>query len=224
LRHPQTLLYALSIAALLNLLRCDESSALEKLEDLISLALEQKFPAWIPMANIMRGQALTARGQTTEGVALASQGYTDKMAGGQLLNLTFYLALLAQSCERADRNEEAFEYLVSALQTADKTGECWFQAELHRLQGAWLIANRPNEQAQAEACFRRAISVAQEQNARMWELRVATSLARLWRDNGKDDEANNLLSAIYAWFTEGFDDPDLQDARTLLNELRYTAK
>ena len=104
-----------------------------------------------------------------------------------------------------------------ALDRVDRTGGRWFEAELHRVRGELLLVT-PAPRA-AEASFRRALTVAREQSARMWELRAAISLARLWRDQNKRTEARDLLAPVYGWFTEGFDTPDLKEAATLLAEL-----
>jgi predicted ATPase len=95
----------------------------------------------------------------------------------------------------------------------------WIEAELHRLRGELLLALPEPDQSEAEACFRQALAVASQQQAKFWELRAATSLARVWRDQGKRAEARDLLAPIYGWFTEGFDTADLKDAKALLDEL-----
>jgi predicted ATPase len=95
----------------------------------------------------------------------------------------------------------------------------WFEAELHRIRGELLRTAHPGATAEAEADFHRAITVARRQDAKLWELRAATSLARLWRDRGKRDEARALVAPVYGWFTEGFDTPDLKEAKALLDEL-----
>ena len=102
---------------------------------------------------------------------------------------------------------------------ANNTGERWFEAELHRLIGESHLAHYSSEPAEAEAAFYRAMTVAHQQNARLWELRAAMSLSRLWRDQGRQTAARDLLAPIYGWFTEGFDTPDLRDAKALLDGL-----
>ena len=102
----------------------------------------------------------------------------------------------------------------------ERTGVRWIEAELHRLRGELQLALPKPDQSDAEACFGRALAVAREQQAKFWELRAATSLARLWRDQGKRAEARDLLAPVYGWFTEGFDTPDLKDAKALLDELK----
>jgi predicted ATPase len=101
----------------------------------------------------------------------------------------------------------------------DTTGERWYEAELHRLKGALWLSQSVDNSAEAETCFQHAMTIAQEQGAKAWELRSATSLARLWQHQGKRQQARDLLAPVYTWFTEGFDTPDLQEARALLDEL-----
>jgi len=101
----------------------------------------------------------------------------------------------------------------------DTTGERWYAPELYRLKGDLLLQQHADNQAEAETCFQQAITVAQNQQAKSLELRAATSLARLWQQQGKRQEAHDLLAPVYHWFTEGFDTLDLKDAKALLDEL-----
>ena len=117
------------------------------------------------------------------------------------------------------RNEEGLQILADALALVDKTGERNTEAELHRLKGELLLAQSPDNHTEAETCFQYAIRIAQDQQAKSWELRAATSLARLWQRQGKPQEAHDLLALIYSWFTEGFDTADLQDAKALSEAL-----
>jgi predicted ATPase len=99
------------------------------------------------------------------------------------------------------------------------TGERFYEAELHRFKGKWLLAHRPARSAEAEDCYQHALAMARKQQAKFWELRASISLARLWRDQGKRSEARELLEPIYGWFTEGLDTPVLKEAKALLDEL-----
>jgi predicted ATPase len=128
-----------------------------------------------------------------------------------------YIPLLAEACEIAGRVEEARALLDDALQTAERTGERWFAAELNRLKGQLLL--RQGNAEVAEELYRKALSIAVEQEAKLWELRAAVSLARLRHDQGRRAEARDLLAPIYGWFTEGFGTPDLKEAKALLDEL-----
>jgi predicted ATPase len=109
--------------------------------------------------------------------------------------------------------------LGEAVDRVKRTGERWFEAELHQRRGELLLSLAKGELSEAEACFHRSIAVARNQGARLWELRAATSLARLWSDQGKRAQAHDLLAPVYDWFTEGFDTADLKDAKALLDEL-----
>jgi len=109
--------------------------------------------------------------------------------------------------------------LAEALTQADTTGERWYEPESHRLKGELLLQQSSDNQAEAENCFQQAITVAQNQQAKSLELRATTSLARLWQQQGKREEAHQVLGDVYGWFTEGFDTADLQDAKALLDEL-----
>ncbi len=115
--------------------------------------------------------------------------------------------------------QEGLVATAEALADVARSGERFWEAELHRLKGQLLLENDAANKPDAEACFRSAIEIARLQEARSWELRAATSLARLWRGQSKPDDARDLLAPIYDWFTEGFDTPDLKDAKALLNEL-----
>jgi predicted ATPase len=120
-------------------------------------------------------------------------------------------------CEIAGQIEEALTLLDDALQTVEKTGECWFAAELNRHRGQLLL--RQGQSEAAEELYRRALGIAGEQGANLWELRAAVSLARLLRDQRRCTEARDLLAPVYGWFTEGFDTLDLKEAKALVDEL-----
>jgi predicted ATPase/class 3 adenylate cyclase len=219
LNNFTSLCFALNISVRLNLLRRSEQAAFAALEELISVAAEHRFFYFQIMANILRGLLPSKTGSVVEGIAGARQSISAEAARGVKHNQAHHLGLFAQACERAGQSEEALATLARALEMADKTGERWFEPELHRLRGEWLIVHRSGEQAEAEACFERALAVARLQSAKMWELRAAVSFARLRRDQRRRAEACDLLAPVYEWFTEGFDTPDLKGAKALLDEL-----
>ena len=128
-----------------------------------------------------------------------------------------YTTILARGCEMAGRVEEAVSLLEDALRSVERTGECWFAAELNRHKGQLLL--RRGQTEAAEQLYRKALSIAWKQEAKLWELRAAVSLAGLHRDQGRRAEARELLAPVYGWFTEGFGTPDLKEARALLDEL-----
>ena len=128
----------------------------------------------------------------------------------------YFLALLAEAHGTLGEPEAGLTVLTEALTRVDTTGERWYEPELYRLKGALLLQQSLDHQAEAETCFHHALDLACNQQAKSFELRAATSLARLWHQQGKRQEAHDLLAPVYNWFTEGFDTADLQDAKALL--------
>jgi predicted ATPase len=140
---------------------------------------------------------------------------------GSVLELPWYLALLAGAYGIVGQTAEGLDAIAEALAQVASTNERFYEAEIYRVKGELLLQHGgPDGAAGAEACFRQALDIARLQSARSWELRAATSLARLWRDQGKRTQARDLLAPIYDWFTEGFDTADLKDAKALLDELK----
>jgi predicted ATPase len=131
----------------------------------------------------------------------------------------YFLALLAEAHGTLGEPETEFTVLTEALTLVGTTGQRWYEPELYRLTGALLLQQSLDNQLKAETCFHKAIAIAQSQHAKSWQLRAATSLARLWQRQGKRQEAYDLLAPVYHWFTEGFDTADLQDAKALLDDL-----
>jgi len=131
--------------------------------------------------------------------------------------MPYYTVFLARACEIAGQIEEALAHLRDTFVIVDSTGERWFAAELNRHKGRLALRQRHSEVA--EERYRKALSIAVEQQAKLWELRAAVSLVRLWRDQGRHAEAHDLLAPVYGWFTEGFGTPDLKEAKALLDEL-----
>jgi predicted ATPase len=154
--------------------------------------------------------------QLEEGRALITRGLAMHRDTGSVTSTAFALTLLADACGRLERATEGLNYLAEAELIIETSNDRYHEAELHRVRGDLLSAiGDPG----AESCYQQAIAVAKRQSAKMFELRAATRLARLWSDQGKRTEARDLLAPIYGWFTEGFDTPVLQDAKALLDEL-----
>ena len=147
------------------------------------------------------------------------QGLTDWRASGAELIVPYFLTLLAEGYSTPEQVDEGLDALQEGLEVMDRTGEHWWQAEVHRLTGALLLHQAVPDAAQAETCFHQALDIARQQHATSLELRAATSLARLWQSQGKGQDATDLLAPVYGWFTEGFDTADLKDAKRLLDEL-----
>src|SRR5207247_3853089 len=145
-------------------------------------------------------------------------GSTASRATGTEAWMQYVISLLARAYEIAGQIEEALTQVDEALEIAQRTGVRWFSAELNRHKGQLLL--RQGHTEAAEELYREALSIAEEQGAKLWELRAAASLARLRRDQGRRTEARDLLAPVYGWFTEGFDTPDLKEAQALIDELR----
>jgi tetratricopeptide (TPR) repeat protein len=131
----------------------------------------------------------------------------------------WFLTLLAEVYGRVGQPREGLPLLTEAIAIAARTDERWWEADHHRLQGDFLLVCSGDQYAEAEVYFHKALDIARRQEAKSLELRTAASLARLWQQQGKRTEARELLAPIYDWFTEGFDTPDLQEAKALLEAL-----
>ena len=138
---------------------------------------------------------------------------------GQTLLFPFYLSFLARAHAELGQFDEAWRCIGEAMTAMETTKEKWFEAEIHRIAGEIALKSPKPDAAKAETYFERALAVARAQQAKSWELRAATSMARLWRDQGKPQQARELLAPVYGWFTEGFDTLDLKEAKALLDEL-----
>jgi predicted ATPase len=187
----------------------------------VVLADEQGFAQELARATVTRGWALAAQGQGAEGLAQMRQGMAAYGTMGAVSARPYFLALLAEAYGSIGQPAEGLALLAEALATVDLTGEHGWGAELHRLKGEFLLAQAGARQQvqEAEACFHQALDVACRHQAKSWELRAAISLSRLWQQQGKRTAARELLAPIYSWFTEGFDTPDLQEAKALLDAL-----
>jgi predicted ATPase len=186
-------------------------------EEVLSLASEHGFPFWLAEGSLYRGWSMAALGNAREGLAMLTKGLSMRRAAGVEISMPQALMLFDEAYAQLDQPAERLNCLADAARIIEATDERRDEAELHRVRGDLL--NATGDQAAAEQSYHQALAVAQRQSAKLFELRAATSLARLWRDQGKRAEARDLLASIYGWFTEGFDTPVLQDAKALLDEL-----
>jgi class 3 adenylate cyclase/predicted ATPase len=219
LAHPFTLAFVLFGMAQLNQFRREVQATLKQTEATIALSNEQGFPVWVDYVTPVRAWALVMQGHTEEGIAQIRQIMANKPAGITNVGWTISYALLVEAHGAAGQTEEGLDIVAEALTLVEKTGFRFYEAELHRLQGELLLNQAAPDNRQAETCLHRARDLARSQQAKSIELRTAMSLSRLWHQHGKKQEAYRLLKEIYAWFTEGFDTPDLQEAKALLEEL-----
>jgi predicted ATPase len=236
LSHTHTVAYALLVVAHLHCCRREWQVAQEYAEELIAFTTEWGLRLFSALGRSARGWALAGQGQYEEGLAEACQGMATQQATGLRSGVSRYLSILAEASGRAGQTEEGLRLLAEAWAAVDRTGQHYYEAEVYRLKGEltlqkfqvsgsrFQVANpqllipNPQAEAEAEACFHKAIEIARRQSAKSLELRAVMSLSRLWQQQGKRAEARQLLAEIYDWFTEGFDTKDLQEAKALLED------
>jgi class 3 adenylate cyclase/predicted ATPase len=217
LAHLHSLAFAQNFAALLHNWRREFAEARLHAEAVIAAASRHHSPQDLGFGIICRDFALVGLGQQAEGIEQLRASLAAWNATGARLHCTVWLGFLAEAHLRAGEFANALSALDRATETAAVTGESHYQAELCRLRGSVLAET--GDAAEAASWFQRAIDTALGQQAKSLELRAATSLARLWRDQGRRAEAHDLLVPVYGWFTEGFDTQDLREARALQDEL-----
>ncbi len=218
--HLYSLAFALVYAACLHQFRREAQAAYEQATAATTLTTEQGFVLFSAWGTVLHGWALAMQGQGEAGIAEIRQGLAADLATGSKLWQPYFLGLLAEAYGESRHPDEGLSVLAEALAVMDDTEMRFYGAELHRLKGASLLKQAVPDAAQADACFHEALSVAQNQQAKSWELRAAVSLARLWQQQDKRQDAYDLLAPVYEWFTEGFDTADLKDAKALLQELK----
>jgi predicted ATPase len=167
----------------------------------------------------VEGLIMAHTGKAENAIQLINGALTASRPIGTTMFLPVYLSYLARSNAELDQLEKAWGYIGEAMNAVDATKESWWQAEVSRVAGEIVLLSPDQDIAKAEANFDRALTIARQQQAKSWELRSAMSMARLWRDQGKRDEARDLIAPVYNWFTEGFDTLDLKEAKALLDEL-----
>jgi predicted ATPase len=219
LAHSFSLAFTQYWAARLHIHRREAPVVQVQTEALLPLATAQGFPNFVRAGTFLHGWALVMQGQSEVGLAQMRQSLTATLATGQRMSWGFMLSGLAEAVGHVGQVEEGQRLLAEALAAMEETSQGNNLAEAYRLQGELLLRQAVPDAPQAEACFQQALAIARRQQAKSWELRAAMSLSRLWRQQGKQAKARELLVPIYGWFTEGFDTADLQEARALLEEL-----
>jgi DNA-binding SARP family transcriptional activator len=200
-----------------NRMRQEAPALKETAEELIRLARDMAFPSWLGSGTYYRGEALARLGEIQTGIAQMHEGIAAVEALGVRILRTGVMCALAEAEANAGNPRQGLDTLAEAHDLVEETGERLWEAELYRVQAD--LRRMLGQDAAAEASLQTAIDVARRQAAKSWELRATTGLARLWQEQGKFEEAYRMLSAIFDWFTEGFDTPDLLEARVLLDEL-----
>jgi predicted ATPase len=216
MEHTPSLAWAQLFAAILSQHRRDVAATQAYAETMMALATAQGFAHRVAHGRMLRGWALAMQGDASTGLAHIQQGLGAMPSVGLKLYRPYFLALLAEAYGRAGQPEGGLPCLAEALMLVQANEGRWWEAELYRLKGELLLRLPLPDIPHATICLRQALDVARHQQARALELRAALSLSRLWQQQGERDQARQLLTEIYGWFTEGLATPDLQEARMWL--------
>ncbi len=218
-----TLMYALFNTSIPYTLCGNRAAAAAQAQELVALAEEKGSLIWKPYGIASQGSVLALTGRASDATEMLISGMAAIRTTGATVWMPFYLPHLARAHAELGQFEAAWHCIGQAMTAAERTKETWCEAEIHRTAGEIALMSPEPDAAKAQAHFERAIAIARAQKAKSWELRTATSLARLWRDHGKRQQARDLLAPVYGWFTEGFDTLDLKEAKVLLDELSEPA-
>jgi predicted ATPase len=214
-----TLMYALNVTSLFHIICRSFVPAGAQADELIPLADEKGAKLWKALGVLNQGCALVLAGGASEAVLKLASGITALRATGSTIWLPWYQSYLAQACAELGKFDDAWHCIDDAMGVMETAKETWCEPEVNRIAGEIALKSPRPDAAKAQAYFKRSLSVARAQQAKSWELRAAMSLARLWRDQGKVQQAHELLAPVYGWFTEGFDTRDLKEAKALLGTL-----
>ena len=218
-----TLMHALFHASIPYAVCGNHAVAAAQAQELVALAEEKGALFWKALGMVRQGCVLALTGRASDATEMLIPGIAAHPTMGATLNAPFYLLHLARAHAELGQLEAALRCIGEAMTAAETTKEKWCEAEIHRTAGEIALMSPEPDAAKAQAHFERAIAIARAQKAKSWELRAATSLARLWRDHGERQQARDLLAPVYGWFTEGFDTADLKEAKALLDELTEPA-
>jgi predicted ATPase len=212
-------MFALHFTAVPVLLCGDYSRATALAQELCALADEKDLPFWKVNGSLYQGSLFALTGDASNAIRMITSGITAARPTGVTAWMPRWLSYLAFAHANLGQIDDAWRCIGEAISTIETTKERWFEAETNRIAGEIALRSPEPDVAKAQTYFDRALGVACRQQAKSWELRASTSLARLWRDQGKVQQARELLAPVYGWFTEGFDTRDLKEAKALLQEL-----
>jgi predicted ATPase len=217
--HAATLLYALSHTVFARILCGRYSEATTALEEVVTLAEEKDAPFWKALGMLNHACVLSLTGKGSDAIQMFTTGMVLYRTTGATIWKPLHLTRLASAYAEVDQFEEAWRCIREGMTAVETTKERWHEAEVNRVAGEISLKSPNLDAARGEPYFARALAVARQQRAKSWELRAAMSLARLWRSQGKVQQARELLAPVYGWFTEGFDTRDLKEAKALLEQL-----
>jgi predicted ATPase len=217
--HAPTLMVALFWGTLTHIHGGDYGTANARLDELVALADEKSAPFWKALGMATQGCVFALAGQASDAVALIAPSIATYRSTGSSHWMPLCLSILARAYAQLDLFDDAWRCVDEAIAAVKASRERWNEASIHRIAGEITLMSPKPDATKAEACFERALAVARQQQAKSWELRAATSMARLWQGQGKRPQARDLLAPVYGWFTEGFDTLDLKEAKALLDAL-----
>jgi predicted ATPase len=212
-------MYALLQAVVSDIRRGNYGAAQTQVDELVALADERGTPFWKGLGTAVQGWLFAETGKASDAVRAITSGITSLRSTGAALYEPWHLWYLAMAYAELGQHDDARRCIDDAIDKVERSKEKWCEAEVHRIAGEIALKSPEQDVAKAEAYFDRALAVSRQQQAKSWELRASMSMARLWRDQGKRDEARELLAPVYGWFTEGFDTRDLKEANALLDGL-----
>ena len=216
--HIPTLLFALCCTAFTHICSRDYAAANAHIDQCVALAEEKGVPFWKALCTAHRGCILALTGNASDAVRTINAAITGYRSTEATIFSTSFLPHLALAYAYLGKFDDAWRCIGETMTAVETTNERWFEADVNRLAGQIALMSSQPDAVRAEAFFQRALAVARQQGAKSWELRAAMSLARLWRDQKKPQQARDLLAPVYAWFTEGFATLDLKEAKTLIEE------
>jgi class 3 adenylate cyclase/predicted ATPase/tRNA A37 threonylcarbamoyladenosine biosynthesis protein TsaE len=217
--HVGTLMYALNQTAFTHIFCGNYATANAQLDEVVALADEKGALYWKALGIALQGWVLALSGKTSDAVHVIASGITALRSTGATIFVPLHLSHLTRAYAELGQFDDAWRCISEAMTAVETTNERWWEAEVHRVAGEIALKSPEPDTAKAEACFNQALAVARQQQAKSWELRASMSLARLWRHQGKVQQARELLAPVYGWFTEGFDTRDVKEAKALLEEL-----
>jgi predicted ATPase len=212
-------MYALRWAADFHVHCGDYAAARPQIDEFVALADEMGAQYWKTLGTAEQGRLFALTGKAADAVRAITSGITSLRSTGATLYEPFYLSLLALAHAELGQLDDAWRCIDDSIETIERSKEKWCEAEVHRIAGEIALKSLAPDAEKAEKHFERAVSAAGRRQMKSFELRAAMSMARLWRDQGKPQQARELLAPVYGWFTEGFDMPDLKEAKALLDEL-----
>jgi len=213
-----TLMFALAITNFTRIFSRSCAAARARIDELIALADEKRALQRKAEGVTQKGCVLVLIGEASDSVQMINSGMTAWRSTGATVWVPLFLSYLATAYAQLGQVDDAWRCIGEAITTMETTKERWYEAEVYRVAGE-IALKSPERATKAEAYLGQALVIARSQQAKSWELRAALSMARLWRDQGKRNEACDLLSPVYGWFTEGFDTHDLKEAKALLDTL-----